>query len=373
MYMKRFLPVMALVVMVQLADAQRTTQYITHTIQKGETLSALSARYKTTVGDIMRLNGMHTNSKLSIGQKVKIPVNGSRVQREETAAAPAQQAATPAIQQQVQAAQPAAGSGAVHIVKKGETLYKISRDYHVTINQLKQWNNLSGDKVSIGQHLVVGAGETAAAAQQPQQVAPQPAATTPVQQAPASQPERNTTTPANTTAPNTASPATAQPAQQQQPAVTQPVSNSSTVPATTAPASQPEHTSVTSTSVSPAVAKAESEIDPAKVGPAGYFAPLFGVDVEGRSLADLTGTAMTFKTESGWVDKKYYILVNNVSPGSIVKVSTPDGSKTIYAKVLWNMKDMKENEGLTFRISSAAADALGITSDRFDLRIAYYD
>lgn len=373
MYMKRFLPVMALVVMVQLADAQRTTQYITHTIQKGETLSALSARYKTTVGDIMRLNGMHTSSKLSIGQKVKIPVNGSKVQREEAAAAPAQQAAAPAIQQQVQAAQPA-GSGTVHIVKKGETLYKISRDYHVTINQLKQWNNLSGDKVSIGQHLVVGAGETAAAAQQPQQVTPQPAATTPVQQAPASQPEHsNTTTPANTPAPNTASPATTQPAQQQQP-VTAPVNNNSTTtPASTTPASQPEHTSVTSTAVSPAVAKAESEIDPAKVGPAGYFAPLFGIDVEGRSLADLTGTAMTFKTESGWVDKKYYILVNNVSPGSIVKVSTPDGSKTIYAKVLWNMKDMKENEGLTFRISSAAADALGITSDRFDLRIAYYD
>lgn len=43
----------------------------------------------------------------------------------------------------------------VHIVKKGETLSTIARKYHVSVNQLKQWNNMKSDRLSIGQKLVV--------------------------------------------------------------------------------------------------------------------------------------------------------------------------------------------------------------------------
>ncbi len=354
MYIKRFLPVVALMTMVQLADAQRATQYITHTILKGETLSALSVRYKTTVGDIMRLNGMHTNSKLSIGQKVKIPVKGAKVQREETAAALVQQAAASAAPPAV-----AAGSNApVHIVKKGETLYKIGREYHVTINQLKQWNHLTSDRVGIGQHLVVGAGEAAAVAATTQEALPSSAL--PAQPATSSASQGS-----NAPAVAVTSPATTTQA---------PVNNATAVTTTTQPAAQPAQAAVsTPVSAGTVVTKEENKIDPSRIGAGGYFASLYGVDVDGRSLTDISGTAMTFKTESGWVDKKYYILANNVSPGSIVKITNPDGNKVIYAKVLWNMKDMKENDGLSFRISNAAAEALGITTDRFELRVSYYD
>lgn len=43
----------------------------------------------------------------------------------------------------------------VHVVKKGETLSTIARKYHVSVSQLKQWNNLKSDRISIGQRLVV--------------------------------------------------------------------------------------------------------------------------------------------------------------------------------------------------------------------------
>ena len=43
----------------------------------------------------------------------------------------------------------------VHVVKKGETLSTIARKYHVSVNQLKQWNNLKSDRISIGQRLTV--------------------------------------------------------------------------------------------------------------------------------------------------------------------------------------------------------------------------
>ena len=43
----------------------------------------------------------------------------------------------------------------VHIVKKGETLNSISKKYHVGVQQLKSWNNLKSDKLSVGQKLLV--------------------------------------------------------------------------------------------------------------------------------------------------------------------------------------------------------------------------
>lgn len=43
----------------------------------------------------------------------------------------------------------------VHVVQKGETLFAISKRYNVSIAELKQWNNLSQNTLSIGQELVV--------------------------------------------------------------------------------------------------------------------------------------------------------------------------------------------------------------------------
>ena len=45
----------------------------------------------------------------------------------------------------------------IHVVKQGETLFSISKTYEVTIDQLRSWNNLSGNQISIGQRLTVSA------------------------------------------------------------------------------------------------------------------------------------------------------------------------------------------------------------------------
>ena len=45
--------------------------------------------------------------------------------------------------------------GATHTVEKGETLYSISRQYGVSVDDLKLWNNLAGNLISIGQKLTV--------------------------------------------------------------------------------------------------------------------------------------------------------------------------------------------------------------------------
>ena len=43
----------------------------------------------------------------------------------------------------------------IHEVKAGNTLYSISRQYNVTVDQIKQLNNLNSDNLSLGQLLVI--------------------------------------------------------------------------------------------------------------------------------------------------------------------------------------------------------------------------
>ncbi|MGH7181908.1 MAG: LysM peptidoglycan-binding domain-containing protein [Nitrospiraceae bacterium] len=49
-----------------------------------------------------------------------------------------------------------AASGTVHVVKPGETVYRISRQYGVTVEKVRKWNKLSDDIIEVGQKLIVG-------------------------------------------------------------------------------------------------------------------------------------------------------------------------------------------------------------------------
>lgn len=83
-------------------------------------------------------------------------------------------------------------------------------------------------------------------------------------------------------------------------------------------------------------------------------------------------TAGIFKTASGWEDAKYYLLMDKVSPGTIVRVINPTNSKIVYAKILGEMSGIRQNEGLNIRISNAAAAALEITeTDKFIVKLNY--
>lgn len=43
----------------------------------------------------------------------------------------------------------------VHVVKKGDTLYSISKRYKISVNNLKEWNNLESNILQVGQELKV--------------------------------------------------------------------------------------------------------------------------------------------------------------------------------------------------------------------------
>ncbi len=47
------------------------------------------------------------------------------------------------------------GESTSYTIVRGDTLYGISRQFGVTVGQLKNWNNIFGDTISIGQRLIV--------------------------------------------------------------------------------------------------------------------------------------------------------------------------------------------------------------------------
>lgn len=105
----------------------------------------------------------------------------------------------------------------------------------------------------------------------------------------------------------------------------------------------------------------------------GYFKNHFEQQVRtSPATKDETVTAGIFKTTSGWEDAKYYLLMDKVQPGTIVKVINPSTNKAVYAKVLGEMAGIRQNEGYNIRISNAAASALEIAEqDKFIVKVNY--
>jgi LysM repeat protein len=105
----------------------------------------------------------------------------------------------------------------------------------------------------------------------------------------------------------------------------------------------------------------------------GYFKSSFDQQVKiTPAVKNETVTSGIFKTESGWQDAKYYLLMDGVSPGTIIKIINPENNKAVYAKVLGEMSGIRQNEGLNIRISNAAAAALQIKEeDKFIVKVNY--
>ncbi len=313
--------------------------YSLHKLEEGETLSTLAKNYHTTVGDIMRLNGMNAQSKLQPGEQVKIPAGGVVV--------PAQKpvvTSTPAATQ----APVASGTPKTHVVAAGETLFRISQTYHIPVDQLKTVNNLSDGGLKVGQTLLL---TNDASSAQPAKPKTEPVVTTPKETPVQAQPKVAQATPARQT---TAASAPAQKKQDNTPAQTANLSKQEVIVQDNSNAFDANYS---------ASSNAPKE---------GFFTSLYGKDANSKDREQIKdGSAMTFKSASGWADKKYYILMNDAPTGSIVKIK--NGRNELYAKVLWNLSEMKENEGLAFRISTAAAAALGVTDQKFDLKVSYYE
>jgi hypothetical protein len=100
----------------------------------------------------------------------------------------------------------------------------------------------------------------------------------------------------------------------------------------------------------------------------GFFAASFAAQKNANALQTLQGTAASFKSLSGWEDKKFYLLTNELPVGTIVRVTTAD-LKSICAKVINVLPEM--GNAIQYRLSDAAVAILGITTKTFTVSVTY--
>ena len=105
-----------------------------------------------------------------------------------------------------------------------------------------------------------------------------------------------------------------------------------------------------------------------KIEDEGYFASLFSNQKKAASIQTLEGTAAVFKSLSGWQDKKFYILTNQLPVGTVVRITTAD-FKSICAKVINSLPEV--GNAVQYRLNDAAAAILGITNKTFQISVTY--
>ncbi len=283
--------------------------FILHTVKQGETLSIIAKKYHTTVGDIMRLNVMNAQSRLVYGSTIKIPTEIGVV--DSISVLPEPIPAKPI--EEIKLPVP---DGIVHEVKLGETLFSISRMYSVSIDDLKKLNNLNSNEILVGQMIVI---------------------------------KNNVNKVPNTEIPDTAD-----------------ISTGKTN--TKKKVKQTKYKKQTQ-EINTKKQIRERPVDIIRAAPAGegFFKNSFQSQ---KKSHEKTGLAMTFKSESGWDDGYFYVLMNDVAIGTIIQLTAANG-KQVYAKVLMDLGDMPANETLTFRITNATAAALGISSEPVELKAVY--
>jgi len=103
-------------------NEQNDDNYITYTVKKGDNLYAIARQYNITQDELMNYNNLSSNL-LSIGQTLRIPTSNS--------------------------------SNNTYIVKSGDTLYSIARQFNTNVADIKNKNNLTSNNLKIGQKLII--------------------------------------------------------------------------------------------------------------------------------------------------------------------------------------------------------------------------
>jgi LysM repeat protein len=96
----------------------------TYVVQRGDSLYSIARRFGVSVNDIIRLNNL-SGTSLSVGQTLVIPNNSS------------------------------GGFSNTYVVQRGDSLYSIARKFNVSVDSIKNKNNLKSNLLSVGQTLII--------------------------------------------------------------------------------------------------------------------------------------------------------------------------------------------------------------------------
>ena len=109
------------------------TETIYYTVKRGDTLSAIASRYGTTVQEIAQINGIQNVNLIYPGQVLRITTNSNNHGSETNST-----------------------GKTYYTIKRGDTLWGISRRYGVSVKNIVSWNNIQNPYLIYpGQRLIL--------------------------------------------------------------------------------------------------------------------------------------------------------------------------------------------------------------------------
>lgn len=317
--------------------------YLEHKVAPKEGLFPIGRIYNVHPRHIANFNGIDFNKGLAIGQLINVPLTDTNFKQTVNKGVPVYYKAA-----------------------EKESLANISVKSKAQIGNLRAWNNLTTDNMPAGTKLIIGFLITNELQDRVVTITPKTAvveeSVSDVKKAEAQKKQTETIPPKTPVVEESVSNVKKAEEQKKQtePVITKEADIQKEEPKKVEP--DPKKTE-------PVVKQTEMINDDGT----GYFRNNFFQQIKTSPLTkDQTVTSSIFKTSSGWQDGKYYLLMNGVEPGTIVKITNPGNSKTVFAKVLYAMDKIRENQGVDVRISDAAAATLSVSeTDKFILKVKY--
>lgn len=130
---------------VKVKEVEKKTVY--HSVRKGENLTEIADKYNVSLRDLKNWNDIDNGSKLFVGKKLKI-------ERLETIVKP-QYAIDNKSKYDSETVSAVTDNVIVHKIRKGETLMQLTRIYKCSLQDLKEWNNLTTADVKVDQEIYV--------------------------------------------------------------------------------------------------------------------------------------------------------------------------------------------------------------------------
>ena len=267
---------------------------IKHNAQRGETVFSIARKYHVPAATLADENGLNYQTGLETGREIFIPMGAYN---------------------QV-SAQPANGDARAlyYIVDEDDNLFRISKYAGVQQRVMQQWNRMSDNAISSGQHLFVGW----------------------VLYDGTPMPQNNTNNAAAVVATTSKQGIKVM---QQQP-------RADTVIIIQKP--------VTTDTLSPAERMFASQTN------------------NGQNITSEKGTAVFFDMGRKINSSRIVYAFHNTAPkGAVIKIHNPGNDKTIYAKVLGPIPGTKQYHESIIGIDDSAKDMLGTTDDRMWCELEY--
>ncbi|MCG6885846.1 MAG: LysM peptidoglycan-binding domain-containing protein, partial [Proteobacteria bacterium] len=126
--------------------ADQRISWIRYRIRSGDTLSTIAAKHRISITTLKKVNHIR-GTQLRAGRSLMIPVASQSASSYRLSATQ---------RKQTQQNQPRKGTRVVHIVRKGDTFWDLSRKHNVSTRALAKWNGMAPrDPLVPGQKLVI--------------------------------------------------------------------------------------------------------------------------------------------------------------------------------------------------------------------------